>query len=166
MEMDIPIHGEFHLGLVIWNRAMDFLQLHTELGIHVPTKRGAEQTGAEIIHPILRVPKHDCKILWYIIQQYMQRMHIPDNSFIPKNPILKYMTFRFRMSEGEELWIASAVELQCVFHHLFAAEFAAGEVVQDEFAVFFEEDFAVGDAFFVGAYEFEPPVGFHSVQGC
>lgn len=166
MGKGIPIHREFHLSLVIRNRAMDFFKLHAQLGIHVPTKRGAKQTGAEIIHPILRIPKHDRKILGYVIQQYMQRMHIPNNGFIAKDTVLEDVTFCLGMSEGEEMRVASAVELQCIFHHLFAAEFAAGEVVQDEFAVLFEEDLAVGDAFFVSAYEFEPPVGFHFIQGC
>lgn len=53
-----------------------------------------------------------------------------------------------------------------MFHDFFAAEFAAGEVIEDLFAVLGEESFALGDALGVGFFELEPPVRFQSRQCC
>ena len=55
---NLPVHGKFHLLFIIWYWRVNFFQLHAELHLHVPAKRGAEEAGTEIVIAILRIAEH------------------------------------------------------------------------------------------------------------
>ncbi len=46
---------------------MDLLELHTELGIDVPTERRADETGMEVVHSVLGIAQHDGEVFRYVL---------------------------------------------------------------------------------------------------
>src|SRR5690349_13749022 len=55
MNRYIPIHRKLHLLLIIRNGGVDLMQLHPDLGPHVPTQSGTDHAGAEMVIPGFRV---------------------------------------------------------------------------------------------------------------
>ena len=48
---------------------MNLLELHAQLGIHIPPQRAANDARPEIIHAVVRIPQHDGEILRHVLQQ-------------------------------------------------------------------------------------------------
>ena len=165
-EKTLPVHRHLHLLLVVRNRAMDVFELQANLRLHVPAQRAAQHARAEIIHPILRVAEHDGKVLGDVVQQHMQRMQIFGHRRRLKQTVVEDVAVGIGVREREIHRVARTKELQGVFHNFLAAELAAGEVLQDRFAVFGVEGFALGDAGDVRLLELEPPIGLHVAEGC
>lgn len=99
---------------------MDFFELHAEFRVYVPAERGAEEAGAEVVHAVFRIAEHDCEILWDVLQQDVQGMHISDDGFVLEDAVLEDVAFGLGVNEREVLRVASTVELQGVLHDLFA----------------------------------------------
>ena len=73
---------------------MDFLELHTELGIDVPAERRAEEAGTEVVHAVVRIAQHDSEVFWYVLEQDMQRVHILNDTLGLQDAIVEDVTFR------------------------------------------------------------------------
>ena len=65
----------------------------------------------------------------------MQGMHIPNHRLRLQDPVVEDVTEVGGAREGEVVRVARAEELQGELHDFFAGELAAGEVVEDLFAV-------------------------------
>jgi len=72
---------------------VDFFELHAEFCVYVPAERGAEKSGAEVVHAILGIPEHDCEIFGYVLQQDVQGMHISDDGFVLENSVFEDIAF-------------------------------------------------------------------------
>lgn len=90
----VPVHREFHLGFVIWDWLVDLLELHTELGVNIPAKRRAEETGTEVVHAIVGIAQHDSKVFRYILEQDVQRMHILNDGLVAQDAVVEDVAFR------------------------------------------------------------------------
>jgi len=73
---------------------VDLFELHAQFCIYVPAERGAEETGAEVVHAVIGVSEHDCKIFWYVLQQDVQGMHIFDDGLGLEDAVLENVPFR------------------------------------------------------------------------
>ena len=74
--------------------------------------------------------------------------------------VLEDVPSRFIQCKGEVLRVSGAEKLKSHFHDFFAGEFAAREVIEDQFAMLGIELFALGNANCIGVLELEPPVTF------
>ena len=157
---EVPIHGKFHLLFIVRNRRVDLLQLQPQFRVHVPSNRATYHPGAEIVRTVVRVAQHDGEIFRDVVKQDVQWMHRADDGFRIEDAVVEYVPLGLGVCEGEVAGVPRAEELERHFHQLFAGEFAAGEVVEDLFAVLGEEVLALGDSGFVVALELEPPVRF------
>ena len=93
-------------------------------------------------------------------------MHVLYHGLILQKAVLEDVTAVGGVGEGEVHGVPRAEELEGVFHDFFAAEFTAGEVLEDEVRVGFVEGFALADAGDVSFFELEPPVWFEIAEGC
>ena len=91
----VPIHREFHLGFVVWDRAVDFFELHAEFGVDVPAERGTEESGAEVVHAVFGIPQHDGEVFRYVFEQDMQWVHLLDDRVFVEDAIVEDVTFGF-----------------------------------------------------------------------
>ena len=133
---------------------MDFFELHAELRVDVPAERGAEETGAEVVHAVFGIAQHDGKVFRYVFEQDMQRMHLLDDGLRVQNAVVEDVSFGFGLGKGEILRVSSAEELKGMLHDLFAAEFAAWEIVEYHFAMLLEKLFALCDPGDIVIFEF------------
>ena len=65
--MNVPIHRELHLLFVVWDRRMDFLQLHPDLGADAPSQSGTEDTSTEVVEPVVRIAEHAGEVLGHVL---------------------------------------------------------------------------------------------------
>lgn len=87
-------------------------------------------------------------------------MHIIYYRLVLQYTVLEDVTSRSVLCKREVLRVSGAQKLQSHFHDLFAGQFAARKVIEDQFAMLSIELFALRDADRVGFFEFEPPVTF------
>ena len=99
---------------------MDLLELQAELGVDVPAEGRAEESGAKVVHAVLGIAQHDGKILGYVFEQDMQRMHVLDHRLCVQDAIVEDVTFRFGLGKRKILGVPSAEKLEGVLHDFFA----------------------------------------------
>lgn len=92
-------------------------------------------------------------------------MHAVDDGFILQDPVVEDVAILWGVGQSEVLRIARAEELKTHFHNLFAAEFAAGKVIEHQLAIFGEDLLALGHDAGVVFLDFEPPIRFEFGEG-
>lgn len=118
--LNSPIHAKLHLLLIVWNRRVDLVQSHPNLGAHVPSQRRADHARAEMVVPRLRVAQRDGEILGYVVQQDQKRVFGLDvlldaQDFVLKRPLVRV--------QFEVLRVSCAEELEDHLHEFFARQF-------------------------------------------
>ena len=68
----LPVHGEFHLLLVVGNRFVDLVEFQSDLGSHVPPEGATDQAGAEMIDAIFGIAEHDGEVFGDIVQESLE----------------------------------------------------------------------------------------------
>jgi len=63
----VSVHAERHLLLVVWDWLVDFLELHTDLGSHIPAQGTADYAGAKVVLTVGLVSEDNSKIFGDVI---------------------------------------------------------------------------------------------------
>lgn len=61
------VHAELHLLPVVRDRLVDLVQLHPDLGAHVPAQRRADHARPQVVVTRFGVPQHDAEVFRYVV---------------------------------------------------------------------------------------------------
>lgn len=140
---------------------MDLRQAFADLQAQIPSHGRADDARSEVVVAVRGIAEHDGKVLGYVVEKRNQRRSAFEIGRCLEDPVLED---RLVGGESEVLWISGTEELQHHFHQLFAGKFRPWKVLQDVSAVAGVEVLSLGNALFVGIFEFDPEVWLHLHQ--